>query len=317
LIQDGDYDLVHLHNLLPAFAAEDVARACRERDIPYVISSHGFNELSRYAEINEFGPLRSALVRMAITRPFRRVVRGAAAIFALSDREGGLLCSLGVSSDRVHIITNGVNEFYLQPPSDAELSEARTKFGVGPGPVLFYMGSLHGYKGLDIFLRSLRGVRGPFQAIVGGQFKTDEERLSLLRRSGIDGSLQSRVVFAGGVSNEDLRALYHLADLFVYPTLADTLPAVVLEAMACCLPVVSTTVGGIPFAVGEEEGILVPPGEAAEVARAVNLLLADPNRRRQMAESARASVCERFRWSASAERAVEGYRTVLSKWQAS
>ena len=93
--------------------------------IPYVISTHGFNELSRYAAINGFGRLKSALVDVAITRPFRRIVAGAAGIFALSDREVDLLASLGVGEERIHVVTNGVNEFYLQPPTSGELAAAR------------------------------------------------------------------------------------------------------------------------------------------------------------------------------------------------
>lgn len=310
-IRDYDYDLVHIHNLVPAFAAERVARACRSRGIPYVISTHGFNELSRYASINGFGWLKSALVNVAITRPFRRIVAGAAGIFALSDREVDLLASLGVSEERIHVVTNGVNEFYLEPPTNEELAATRERFRIGAEPILLFMGSLHRYKGVDIFLKSLRSVQGPFQAIVAGKFKDDGERSSLLNEARLGDELASRVVFTGGVSNKELRALYHLAELFVYPTLADSLPLVILEAMACGLPVVSTTVGGIPFAVRPEAGILVPPGEVDAVSRAVNELRADPSRRRAMGTAARARVIETFRWSAAARRAVDGYHTVL------
>lgn len=317
VIQKGDYDLVHIHNLIPAFAAERVARACRRRNIPYVVSAHGFNEQSRYAQLNGFGRFKSALADVAVMRPFRRIVKRAAAIFALSDCEGELLASLGVDDDRVHLVTNGVNEFYLEPPAPAEVVAVREKFAIGFGPRLLFMGSLHAYKGVDVFLQSLRDVRGPFQAVVAGQFKSDDERVSLLRKAGIDGGAVPRLVFTGAVSDEELRALYHLTDLFVYPTRGDTFPLVVLEAMASGLPVVSTTVGGVPFVVGPEQGALVPPGDPRAVADAVNALLVDPERRRRMGESAKAKIRERFRWSASAKRAVEGYRIVLERWRSS
>ena len=118
-------------------------------------------------------------------------------------------------------------------------------------------------------------------------------------------------MFTGGVSDEELRALYNIADIFVYPTMGDTLPLVVLEAMACGLPVVSTTVGGIPFAVRPEAGFLVPPGDVKAVSEAVNVMLADPVRRREMGRNARARVEETFRWSAVADRALAGYHSVL------
>jgi glycosyltransferase involved in cell wall biosynthesis len=311
MIRDGDYDLVHIHNLLPAFAAERIATACRRRGVPYVISSHGFNEQSRYADLNGFTGIKRALIHWAIEKPFRRVIRRADAIFALSDCEGGLLAELGVPAERVRVVTNGVNQFYMGSPSSDELAAAKQRFGLGEKPILLFMGSLHGYKGVDVFLRSLAGVTTPFQAVVAGGFKHDQERTALLERSGLGDTLMRSVVFTNTVSNEDLRALYNLATLFVYPTKGDTLPLVVLEAMACGLPIVSTVVGGLPFMVSPAEGVLVAPDDPDAVARAVDSLLGDPVRRRNMAAAVRAKVRNRFQWAAAAERAVEGYQSVL------
>lgn len=313
LIRDGDYDLVHIHNIIPAFAAERVARACRRRGIPYVVSSHGFYELTHYAQINQFNRLKTLLADVAITRPFRRIVKGAACIFALSDCERESLTTLGVTDDRIHVVTNGVSEFFFAPPDEGELTNARQKIAVdrARGPLLFFMGSLHAYKGVDIFLRSLASVQQPFQAVIGGAFKSDAERTHLLNNAGLKADVEALVRFTGALSNEELRALYHLADLFVYPTQGDTLPLVVLEAMACGLPVVSTTVAGIPCAVTPDVGILVPPGDAQAVAAAVNTLLSDPYKRQTMSTAAAARVRQEFRWPVSARRAVEGYRRCL------
>jgi glycosyltransferase involved in cell wall biosynthesis len=251
------------------------------------------------------------LIRWAIEEPFRRVIRGADAIFALSDREQGLLGGLGVPADRVHVVTNGVNEFYLKKPVLEELDAARRKFGLSTKPILLFMGSLHGYKGLDVFLRSLGGITEPFQAVVAGQFKHEQERTKVLRESGLPDAMAESVIFTNAVSNEELRALYSLSSLFVYPTKGDTLPLVVLEAMACGLPVVSTSIGGLPFMVGPAEGVLVGPGDAAAVARAVDSLLKDPIRRGEMGRSAHAKVLSRFRWDAAAQKAFDGYERVL------
>lgn len=313
LILHGNYDLVHIHNLIPTFAAERLARACQRRGVPYVISTHGFYELSKYAEINGFGRLKSALADMVITRPFQRIVQGAAGLFALSDYEQTLLDNLGVDDSKIHIVTNGVNEFYLERPSSSELAAVRAKFGLGRDPVLLYMGSLHAYKGVNVFLQSLKAIPKPFQAVVAGRFKNDGEKLSLLRDAELGGEIASKVVFTGAISNEDLRALYHLSDLFVYPTMGDTLPLVVLEAMACRLPVISTTVGGIPFMLRPGCGVLVPPGDIPAVSQAATALLSVPEQARRMGGQARARVETTFRWSSSARCALAGYEAVLSE----
>ncbi len=311
LVRDNRYDLVHIHNLVPTFAAERVARACRRSGIPYVISSHGFVELAHYAEINGFGSVKTALAEVAIARPFRRMVRGAAAIFALSNCEAPLLRELDVPEGRIHIVTNGVNEYYLQPPAEIELAECRRKFNIGNEPLLLFMGSLHRYKGADIFVRALASVNQPFQAVLAGSFKHREEPAQLLRASGVSDDIAAKVTFTGRVSDAELRALYHLAKLFVYPTQGDTLPLVVLEAMACGTPVVSTAIGGIPWMLEGGSGMVAPPGSAEAISICVNSLLDAPERRAHMGIAARRRVERVHRWSSAARSAVEAYEEVM------
>ncbi len=312
LIRENRYDLVHIHNLIPTFAAERVARECRRSGIPYVISSHGFVELADYAEINGFGPVTTALAGIAIARPFRRIVRGAASIFALSKCEAPLLHQLHVPEERIHIVTNGVNEYYLQPPAEIEMSECRRKFNVGNDPLLLFMGSLHRYKGADIFLRALESVNQPFQAVLAGSFKNREEPVQLLRASGVSDEIASKVTFTGRVSDAELRALYHLAKIFVYPTQGDTLPLVVLEAMACGTPVVSTAIGGIPCMLEGGSGMVTLPGCAEAISICVNSLLDAPERRSQMGIAARRRVERVYRWSGAARCAMEAYQEVIA-----
>ena len=212
LIRDGDYDIVHIQHVFPAFAAEEIARAARSKGIPYVISSHGFYEQSRYAELHEFGRLKTAIAEQVFTRPFRHVVAQADGIFALSDREGDLLRSLRVEPERVHVVTNGVTEFYLEEPAPEELESTKQKFGIGPGPVLLYMGHHHKYKGMDVFLQSLSQLQGPFQAVVAGRFRSERENEELLERADLSEREKRAVTFTGGISDAELRALYHLAE---------------------------------------------------------------------------------------------------------
>jgi glycosyltransferase involved in cell wall biosynthesis len=311
IITDGQYDLVHLHNLVPAMAAGRVARACRARGVPYVISTHGFFELTSYARINGFGRIKSAMVDLVQTRPFRGVVRGATRLLALSDREEKLLASLGVAESQIDVVTNGVNEYFLDSPSEAELREVRTKFGLHTTPMLLFMGSLHAYKGVGTFLRSLEWIKPPFQAVVAGKFKSSNEAEELLANAQVSPEVRKRVTFTGEVTNPELRALYRSADLFVYPTKGDTLPLVVLEAMACGLPIVSTTIGGIPYSVPPECGILTEPDDPKATASAVTALLDSPERRAAAGRSARERVVSTFRWEASARRAVAAYGKAL------
>ena len=105
--------------------------------------------------------------------------------------------------------------------------------------------------------------------------------------------------------------MYQTVDVFVFPSRADTLPLVILEAMGSSLPVVASNVGGIPFEVTDETGLLVPPGDADRLAAALDRICASADARDGMGQRGRQRVLDHFNWNTSAETAVALYREVL------
>ena len=96
-----------------------------------------------------------------------------------------------------------------------------------------------------------------------------------------------------GPSDEELLDLLQQADVLCLPTYGDTDPWVLLEAMACGTPVVSTRVGGIPELLDDgRAGVLTPHGDVRALRETLRSLLADPQRRAQLAGDAR-TWCER------------------------
>jgi glycosyltransferase involved in cell wall biosynthesis len=110
--------------------------------------------------------------------------------------------------------------------------------------------------------------------------------------SGIEGL---RIHIGLQANSDPLRELYARADVFAFPTLADCLPLAVMEAMAAGLPVITTSVG----ALGEEvesgrNGLLVKPGDAADIVKAVEALAQDAGLRRRMAVESELMAQDRF-----------------------
>lgn len=93
---------------------------------------------------------------------------------------------------------------------------------------------------------------------------------------------------------ELLRDTLGTLDFFLYPSIADTAPLAVLEALACGLPVVGFQTGGIPDMVTEQEGILVPTGDTKALILATQTLAASPEMRQQMSKAARLRAETRF-----------------------
>jgi rhamnosyl/mannosyltransferase len=176
--------------------------------------------------------------------------------------------------------------------------------------LLLFVGRLRYYKGLHVLLDALPEV--PAQLLVGGD---GPERARLAAQAAALG-IGERVHFLGDVSDDDLPALYHAADLFVLPAhlRAEALGLSQIEALASGVPCVSTELGtGTSYAnIHGETGLVVCPGDAAALAQAINTLLADPERRRRMGAAGQRRVAALF----TRERMVAAneavYRDVLT-----
>ena len=166
-------------------------------------------------------------------------------------------------------------------------------------PRILAAGRLVPKKGFDVLLRALALLRERREVrceIVGdGPQRGDLQALA--GRLGID----RMVSLPGWASYEDMPALYHGADVLAVPSVrapdgdVDGLPNVAVEALACGTPVVAGAISGIPEAVRPgETGLLVPPGDAAALADALEQALTDEALRTRVAEGGRRLAEEQF-----------------------
>ncbi|MGQ0732038.1 MAG: glycosyltransferase family 4 protein [Acidobacteriota bacterium] len=123
------------------------------------------------------------------------------------------------------------------------------------------------------------------------------------------------VRFVGYVPQAETAAWYRSADVFALSSDFDNSPNVVLEAMACGLPIVATDVGGLREYVSPGiGGLLTPKGDAAAFAGALKMLLEDPARRATIGRHNRQDAVTRFSWAASATRMREVYARVIAEF---
>jgi len=116
-----------------------------------------------------------------------------------------------------------------------------------------------------------------------------------IRKAAQEQGIADRLVFPGWLRGSEKEAWLRQADVFLLPSYTEGMPVSVLEAMGHGIPVVSTTVGGIPALVkNAEAGYLLEPGNCAGMAEAVSRLLQDPARRQEMGETAASLVRENY-----------------------
>lgn len=312
MIETGRYDLVHLHNPMPALEMWRIARACLRAGIPYVVSTHGFNEVATGNAVYGFGSVRRLAWTMLVQSPVAQTVRHADAVLVLSPADIPIVRSMGATGAEFPIVTNGVDlPATAVPADDVQVLERR---GIAasrmPGEITcMFLANHTPNKGLPILLEAFRSVSRPYCLIVGGERRDGVDYAAFERAAGPG----QRIVVTGRLEDDEVSPLMRRSDLFVFPTLADTLPLVVLEAMAHELPVLASAVGGIPYELGEDCGRLVPAGDPAALASAIDEMAADPRRLIEMGARARQRVASHFNWEQSAREAISVYESVLQR----
>ncbi len=127
-------------------------------------------------------------------------------------------------------------------------------------------------------------------------------------------SLSEKIKVLPAVYGSEKNALMQSCDVFVYPSHHEGMPLAVMEAMASGLPVVGTTVGGIPdLIVDGRTGFLIPPMNVVELAKSIRKLILDPVLRDQMGKSGAKKIKEELDISKKAARLAEFYEAVAEE----
>ena len=313
LIQNGNYDIVHLHNVVPALEAKRIAQACLKRGIPYVVSAHGFFELTSGGTAYSLKYFHEKLAwKFLIEKPFAYILKHAAKIFATSPLDYCLLNNLGIDDEKIRLVTNGVDRIFYTQSTPQQIQSICSRLNLPKlsekdVPVGIFLGNHTKNKGIDILLKAFSQVDKPFILIVCGQKRDNIDYDAFSPKHGD----RQKIIFTDWISYEDVVALFQYADLFVYPTLSDTLPLVILEAMASSLPIISTKVGGIPYQVNENHGILVDPGDWQGVKDAFNRMTDNRAKLAHMGRVAHEVARTKFNWDRSAQKAFDFYQEIL------
>jgi glycosyltransferase involved in cell wall biosynthesis len=172
--------------------------------------------------------------------------------------------------------------------------------GTEPAPVsprtpdggrLLCVGTLSPLKGQDLLLEALGSLVGvPWHCTLVGPLDRDPGFVASLARRATATGIADRIRTSGTRTGAALRLEYEDADLLVVPSRAETYGMVVPEALAAGVPVVATSVGGIPEALGRTSegvpGLLVPPNDSAALAAALARWLTDAGLRRRLRSAA-------------------------------
>jgi starch synthase len=241
----------------------------------------------------------------------KAIVREATDLFlAVTDAARQALLLENVPSERIAVQPVGVDRSVFRPTErDRSLLE---KWGIPDGwSTMLYCGRLIREKGVVDLVRAVARVPGTVLVLVGeGPERT---RLEAVARAQ---GTSDRLRFVGAVDYGEMSRLYASADVFCLPSVAtpywqEQFGMVLVEAMACGTPIVTTATGSIPEVVGDA-AVLVPAYAPDQLAAAVADVLADAPRRAALAEAGLQRVADRYDATQVARSIGDHYASLLT-----
>jgi glycosyltransferase involved in cell wall biosynthesis len=182
------------------------------------------------------------------------------------------------SSNKMSVIGNGVDTAVFKPRGRQEV---RKKYGFSPHEkIILYLGRFHEEKNLKMLVSSFdrlvkAGSLEPLRLVLVGEGNTKNQIMEMIR----DKNLADKVTILPPVSDSEVPEVICCADVFALTSLVEGFPLVILQALACGIPIVSTNVGDVHKVVkNEETGLIVDDFSDESFARCLGRVIENANR---------------------------------------
>ena len=282
LLKETDSDIVHANTPRPLMA---VGLASRLAHTPAVFCSRRVDF-----------PLRSRLSAFKYNWFIDRVL-------TISSSIEETLSSAGVKRSIIEVVYEGVDLDWIDDQQTLPLNRPDKGLVIG---TVAHMSPEKGHTDLLDAIGILKSSFPRIHLLIVGDGELRDALKERTRRLAIE----DLVTFAGFRS--DSEAVMKQFDIFCLPSLSEGLSSAILAAMANRLPVVSTSVGGIPELVSDGvTGSLVPPGDPESLAAALETLLKDSQLRNRMGEAGRSRVAQHFTVQQKLDATENAYRELL------
>ncbi len=275
---------VNLHYVGPL--AFTLSRLCRNRSphLPLLLSFHG----------QDVTDLQNA--SRAVVQRWRDFLPHASAAVVCSRNLGDRLVHAVGGDIAPVVVYNGIDERYFTGLSRAATKPAGRRY-------ILNVGRFQRKKGQDVLIKAFVEIADQYPDLDLVLVGASDHALPELRELCIHEAIQERVHFHPDRPHEEIADFLRDAVLFVLPSRSEGFAIVLLEAGVLGVPVVASRVGGIPELITDgETGSLVPPDSPLELARALQMVLDDPDRRRAMAARLYKDVSTKFTWEVAQER---------------
>jgi glycosyltransferase involved in cell wall biosynthesis len=272
--------------------------------LPTVATIHDLS-IFLYPEMHEQEVVRRA------RRLMPTMARRATMIITPSESVKREVCEwLKIEPDKVTAIPHAARRTF-RPATTAETAGVSGRLQLADNFIL-YVGTIEPRKNLLMLVRALEEIYRatdlrPQLVITGKVGWLTEEFFSYLK----DVDIRERVHFTGYLSDSDLRAVYSLCGVFVYPSSYEGFGLPLLEAMVCGAPVITSRIESLIETAGNA-ACLVPPGDFRELAQSIVTVLTNSGERNRLSQAGLQRARE-FSWESTAAETLKTYRKALKK----
>lgn len=208
---------------------------------------------------------------------------------AVSEKTKSDMVWLPFMKNKMVVVHNGLDHFKTLTKKDSSLILKKDKGQL----VIFSLAELHKNKGIDIALCGISMLQNQTREKVQYYIAGDGEERDYLLKMSANLGLENTVHFLGFIENG--RKLLSGADVFLFTSRTENLPFAILEAGACQVPTIATSVGGIPEIIKDmQNGILIHPKNPKEIAEAITYLLNHKEKRKEFGEEIKKTVANFF-----------------------
>ena len=276
-------------------------------DVPLVVTLHDIIYLEKL-NLTKGTPYQiiGNLYRRVLVPP---IVKKAALILTVSESERECIRSyFSLPDEKVKTVYNGVGS-HFRPITDQSVHEAMRKKYNLPEDYVFYLGNTDPKKNMEGVMRAISHLRKQGK-LTFRLLMLDIDREYLRRVATRIGDLEilNHIYFCGYIRNEELPAIYSMAKIFLYPSLRESFGIPILEAMACGVPVITSSTYSMPEVAGDA-ALLVNPSDPVDIAAKIIQLLED----KALGENLVKKGLERYKdfsWERNALQTVDLYKTI-------
>lgn len=252
LLKEEDIDIIHGHYLFPAGAA--AVEVGKKHNIKTYVTAHGSDMFEMYKK------------QSFMRKPLKKVLKDADKVFAVSNalKDEILATEVPNIADKLSLYWNSVDIDKFKISDDNEFKKS---LGINK-PIVMFVGNLIKRKNVKTILDAKKLSKIDFELVVVG----GGPLLGNLKKKVKDENIEG-VTFTG--PRTDVENIIPSADVLILPSFSESFGLVLIEALACGVPVIGSNVGGIKEIITDDVGLLIDPNDPKTVSIAIDKLLSD------------------------------------------